>query len=62
MSRCIGYGEFDNRRAGGNACTNEADTPAGLWCQRCEELRRSAISAQMAAVTRSFPGERERER
>lgn len=57
MTRCIGYGPYDNRRKDGTPCTNEADTPAGLWCKRCEGLRRRAITAQMADLTRRFEKE-----
>lgn len=55
MSRCIGYYPYDNRlQDPAQHCPNEADTPAGLWCQRCEDLRRRAITAQLAAVTQGF--------
>lgn len=55
MSRCIGFGERDSRRASpAKHCRNEADTPAGLWCSECEAERRAHIDAQMAEVTRGF--------
>lgn len=49
--RCIGYGERDSRRANPSKhCKNEADTPAGLWCQECEAERQRVISAQMQDI------------
>jgi hypothetical protein len=56
MSVCIGYGEFKG------SCGNGPDldlNQAGLWCTRCELLRRDTISASMAKITAGFDAARE---
>ncbi len=45
---CIGFAEFVGQ------CENRADTPAELWCQRCETLRREHLSDQFAEITAVF--------
>lgn len=48
---CIGFGEFDG------ACGQKPDydlNESGLWCTRCERLRREHISESMAKITASF--------
>lgn len=51
--RCVGYGRFDTC---GVLLGPEdlALNGAGLWCVRCEVLRRETISAQMQAVHDGF--------
>lgn len=39
--KCIGYGEFEGK------CTNEVCSKSPHWCERCEELRRDAITKQL---------------
>lgn len=51
--RCIGFGEFD-RRKDGPGCFNPANTPAQLWCERREALRREYISRQFAKLNAGF--------
>jgi hypothetical protein len=48
---CIGFGPHEFN------CTNPADTPAQLWCQRCEALRREHISEAFAVVIDAFESE-----
>jgi hypothetical protein len=53
--RCIGYGEFDNRRKNGPGCHNPADANSALlWCKRCEKLRREHITQQFAEINAGF--------
>jgi hypothetical protein len=47
-ARCIGFGEHDRR------CQNVADTPAELWCKRCEKLRRQEIDRSFEHLNRIF--------
>ena len=50
--RCIGFGEFDNRRKDGPGCENLADANSALlwctYCTRCEVLRLRHITEQFA--------------
>jgi hypothetical protein len=47
---CIGFGEFTGK------CSNDAGTPwTPLWCLRCDELRRAAITKQLEGIVASFP-------
>lgn len=51
--RCIGYGQFDTC----GALLGPKDlalNPVGLWCVRCEGLRRETISGQMESISVGF--------
>lgn len=51
--RCVGFGQFDTC----GALLGPEDLAlngAGLWCVRCELLRRETITGQMAAIQESF--------
>jgi hypothetical protein len=56
MKTCIGYGAYEGE------CGSAPDlklNKAGLWCTRCELLRRETITAQMDHITSLFEtGER----
>jgi len=55
LPRCIGFGEFDNRRKDGPGCSNPADANAALlWCKRCEALRLKHITEQFARISEGF--------
>lgn len=48
---CIGFGEHEG------ACGDAPDyqlNKSGLWCTRCEHLRRQSITESMAKITAGF--------
>lgn len=51
MSLCIGFGE--HKGACGNAPDRELNE-SGLWCTRCERLRRKHITKQMLQIAALF--------
>lgn len=49
---CIGFGEHEG------VCPNYAgSTHSKHWCQRCDDLRRAHITAQLERITESFKQE-----
>ncbi len=50
LPQCAGFGRHEGD------CQQLADTPARIWCARCEKLRRKHITGQMAKVTEAFRG------
>lgn len=47
--RCIGFGEFE-----GDCEAEAGSTHSGLWCQRCDDLRRAHIDARMKEIMARF--------
>ena len=48
--RCIGFGEHEGK------CATKP-VGKGLWCARCERLRRAHIDRRMKAIAETFEKE-----